>query len=132
MKEFRTTEDILDFAINSEQESADFYTKLAAEAKNKEMQDIFKNYANEELEHKEKIIKIREDGEFTLPVGKITDLKIDDYLVDVNASPDISYQDALILAMNKEKAAFRLYLALSGKAEDPDMKQLFLSLAQEE
>ena len=45
---------------------------------------------------------------------------------------DISYQDALILAAKKEKAAFRLYTKLSDLAQDTELKQLFAALAQEE
>ena len=44
----------------------------------------------------------------------------------------MSYSDALILAMKREKAAFRLYMDLSDKAADQEMKKLFLSLAIEE
>jgi rubrerythrin len=53
-------------------------------------------------------------------------------MVHVDPTPDMDYQDALVLAMNKEKAAFRLYMDLSEKANNEEMKQLFLSLAQEE
>jgi rubrerythrin len=44
----------------------------------------------------------------------------------------MTYQDALILAMKKEKAAFRMYSALADKATDPDLKTLFYRLAMEE
>ena len=44
----------------------------------------------------------------------------------------MTYQDALILAMNKEKSAFRLYLNLSERAPNQETKDLFMSLAQEE
>ena len=44
----------------------------------------------------------------------------------------MSYQDALTLAMKKEKAAFRMYTVLADKATDPVVKTLFLKLAQEE
>lgn len=63
---------------------------------------------------------------------KITDLKIGDYLVDVEPSPDIDYQEALILAMKKEKASFKLYNDLTAATEDSDLQSLLLGLAQEE
>jgi len=47
-------------------------------------------------------------------------------------SSDMTYPDALILAMKKEKNAFRLYMMLSEASADPGMKSLFLSLATEE
>ncbi|MFC1734060.1 ferritin family protein, partial [candidate division KSB1 bacterium] len=63
---------------------------------------------------------------------KVNDLMISDYLVDVDPTPGMTYSDALIVAMKKEKNAFKLYMNLSDQAEDPNIKELFLSLAQEE
>lgn len=44
----------------------------------------------------------------------------------------MTYQEALILAMKKEKAAFKLYHTLAAKAPNEDIKSIFLALAQEE
>ena len=61
------------------------------------------------------------------------DLKIGDYLVDIDKSrDDLNYQDALIVAMKEEKAAFKLYTTLAGKTDDPEARAIFLMLAQEE
>ena len=53
-------------------------------------------------------------------------------MVSVKPSADMTYREALVLAMKKEKAAFKLYLELSKRATTEDMKNIFLSLAQEE
>ncbi len=42
------------------------------------------------------------------------------------------YKDALIVAMKKEKSAFKLYCNLAERAPNNDLKQVFLDLAQEE
>ena len=55
-----------------------------------------------------------------------------EYAVDVAPGPDMNYQSALVLAMKKEKAAFRLYTDLAASADDDKMKATFLALAQEE
>ncbi|MFW5943851.1 MAG: ferritin family protein [Bacteroidota bacterium] len=132
MKEFNTIDDIFDFAMNSEQESVDFYKDLAKNAENEDMRELFSQFAQEEVRHKAKIMKVKEEESCELPREKIQDLKVIDYLVSVRPYPDMSYQDALILAMNKEKAAFRLYMDISEKADNEEMKELFLTLAQEE
>jgi rubrerythrin len=54
-----------------------------------------------------------------------------EYAVDVAPGPDMNYQGALVLAMKKEKAAFRLYTDLAASADDDKMKATFLALAQE-
>ena len=63
---------------------------------------------------------------------EVMDLKIADYVVRTEPTADMSYEDALKLAMKREKAAYRLYLKLSEKAPNEDMKNLFEGLAQEE
>ena len=132
MKEFTSITEILDFAIGEEQAAVDFYLQLAAQSKNKQTKKIFEDYAGEEMRHKANLLTIKESGSFILPDAKVKDLKIAEYLVDVKPSASMSYQDALILAMKKEKAAFRMYTKLAEKAEDPEVKALFFNLAQEE
>ncbi len=132
MKPFDTIDEILLFAINSEQESVDFYTRLSIQSVNPEMKLIFRQYAHEEMGHKAKLISIRESGLMSVNNENIQDLKISDYIVDVIPGPNLKYDEALVVAMKKEKAAFRLYLDLSDRALDASMKELFMALAVEE
>ena len=44
----------------------------------------------------------------------------------------MDYQEALQVAMHKEKKAFLLYTDLAGAVEDAGLKNTFLALAQEE
>lgn len=132
MKEFTSINDILDFAMNEEQQAVDFYTRLAGQAGTEDMRLIFESFANEEIAHKARLSKIREEGTYDTPAEKIADLKIADFAVNVKVTPDMSYQDALVVAMKKEKAAFKLYSALAERAPNEEMQRLFLSLAQEE
>lgn len=132
MEEFKSINDVLDFAISSEQEAVDFYTDLAENASSKEMENIFKQFAKEEMGHKSRIMNIKDTGAYKAPKGDITDLKIADYTVDVIPKPNMRYDEALVVAMKKEKAAFKLYNDLANKAQTQEMKDLFQSLAQEE
>ncbi len=132
MEAFKNVDEILDFAMESEQKAVDFYTELAEKIKNEEMKVIFREFAQEEVGHKAKLKKIKEDRMFNIPAEKISDLKISDYVDSVVIRPDMSYQEALIVAMNREKAAFNLYTRLSKKTDVPELQQLFRGLAQEE
>ena len=60
------------------------------------------------------------------------DLKIADYVVGVEPTPNMDYKDVLILAMKKEKASFRLYTDLAAEVKNEAQSKTFLSLAQEE
>lgn len=95
------------------------------------MQAAFEAFAAEELGHKMKLEGIKQTKAIK-PAQNVEDLQIADYVVEVEPGPDMEYQDALVLAMKKEKAAFRLYLDLAHQVADEEYKSLFLSLAQEE
>lgn len=132
MEEFKTINDILDFAIQSEQEAVDFYTSLSFNSNNPDMVAVFQQFAREEMGHKSRLIKIKEEGVLNLKNDRIPDLKIADYLIDIQPTPAMSYQEALVVAMKKEKAAFKLYSNLAEKAPNESLKNVFLSLAIEE
>ena len=123
--------EILDFAIGREQDARDFYDGLAQKAKQPAMTEAFLQFAAEELGHKKKLEGIKA-GKTLVSAKKVLDLKISDYVVDVEPGGDLDYQHALILAMKREKAAFKLYTDLAGSVEDNQLKLTFLALAQEE
>jgi rubrerythrin len=132
MDTFESVDALLNFAIEKEEEANKFYLDLAAKMEREHMKKVFNGFAAEEAKHKEKLTGVKE-GKQLMPVEqKVTDLKIGDYLVDVPASPDMEYQDALILAMKKEKASFRLYTDLAATTEDGNLQSLMHGLAQEE
>ncbi|MEW5923432.1 MAG: ferritin family protein [Candidatus Zixiibacteriota bacterium] len=124
---------VLDFAIEKEQDAADFYTDLAARMEKKNMREIFEQFALEEKSHKAKLQQVK-GGKLDLsPVNqKIMDLKIAETMPDIDPDSKFDYQQTLIVAMNNEKASYRLYTDLAGMIDDPSVKQLFLGLAQEE
>jgi rubrerythrin len=132
MKEFKSIDDILDFAIRNEQNAVDFYTQLAGESTNQEMIEVFTQFAKEEMGHKAFLTKVKNEGTFSAKEEKVLDLKISDYLVDIKPWPNMPYEDALVLAMKREKNAFKLYMHLSERAPNDHIKKIFNSLALEE
>ena len=127
-----TADELLDFAIDQEQEAHDFYMDLAGRVERPDTKDLLTQLASEELRHKKKLEEIRR-GSRAFPAAKdVTDLEISEYLVDVEPSSKLNYQDALTLAMKREEAAFRLYTDLSKLAVDKELRRVFLALAQEE
>jgi rubrerythrin len=132
MADYNTAEEILDFAIEREEEAAQFYTELAASMEKPWMKKVFEDFAREEKGHKEKLIKIK-SGERPMAAPKaVQNLKMADYLVDQPLDPEMDYQGALILAMKKEKAAFKLYMDLADNTEDAELEGILRMMAQEE
>ncbi len=133
MQNFKSVDEILEMAIKDEQRAANLYADLAKRSRSDEMRRTFLQFSQEELGHKKKLERIKTGGEIVISDKKVQDLKIGDYLVEVNTSrDDLSYQEALIIAMKEEKAAFRLYSDLADRTDDATAKEVLLMLAQEE
>jgi len=128
----QSVEEVLDYAIAREQQAVEFYTRLATIAPGKQLQEVMRGYAREEQRHKDKLLAVKEGGALDNANERPLDLKMADYLVDVEETPDMTYQDALIIAMKREQVAFLLYTDMAEKVEDTGLKSLFESLAREE
>jgi rubrerythrin len=118
--------------MEKEQEAHDLYAGLASQAKNPGMKAVFQEFAQEEAGHKKKLQAVKDGKKLVASEGKILDLKIGDFLVDVEVKPNLSYQEALILAMKAEKNAYKMYHSLAQAADDAGIKDLLLGLAAEE
>ncbi len=132
MKKFESVNEILDFAIEQEQKAIDFYTELTENARTEDMKLVFEEFIKEEISHKARLMQIKTDGIMTLQEYKLKDLKIADYIVAEKSNNTLTYEQALRLAMNREKASFKLYTALSEKVADSNLKKIFQLLAIEE
>ena len=132
MTAWKTVDEVLDFAIENEEEAVSFYTELAESSSRSWMREAFLGFAKEEQGHKAKLIGIKKGGKLKVSEKKVQNLKIADYQVEITATPNMDFQQALVVAMHKEKAAFRLYTDLAGQTDDPELRDAFLALAQEE
>jgi len=132
--EFGSVDEILKFAIDREKEAVDFYSSLAKKATRASLKETFERFAMEEGKHvllisdmagnKEKI----DSYEFK----KITDLKISDYMVEVDYEEGMPMPEILKIAMKKEENAVKLYSMLADKTDNKDAKKVFMILVQEE
>ena len=131
MSDLTSPEEILDFAIEAEQRDAAFYSEWAKKVKRPSTKLALEQYAEAQLSRSDKLKRVKE-GAIELPLfGRIQDLKISDYLVDKEIDQDSHYRDVLVYAMKKEKAAFKLYHDMADEADDADVIELLLALAQE-
>ena len=132
MQQWKSVDEILDFAIVQEEQAAQFYTELAGRMDRPWMSKIFKDFAREEIGHKNKLVEVKSGKRLMAAEQKVLDLKIGDYLVDVEPTDHMDYQQALVVAMKKEKKAFKMYIDLAGATDDTNLQTVFMSLAQEE
>lgn len=132
MNRFSTVDEVLDFAIHDEEESARLYGELARRMDNARMRTVFEEFAREERAHKARLVDVRKGKVLLQDGARVQDLHIAEQLGDVPPTEDLDYQQALILAMKAEKAAFRLYTELAQAAREEPVRRLLEGLAREE
>lgn len=124
--------DIIAFAIKKEEEAIDSYGSMAEKTKSPGIKEMLLELQEEEKNHKKLLQNITTEKIASLKIKDVTDLKISDYLVEEPPSPEMSFQDLLILAAKKEQRAIELYSDLGNKAEEDELKKLFEFLVMQE
>jgi rubrerythrin len=134
MDKLNTDQEILEFAISREVEAYHFFLALAGRVIDPKMRQVFEDLAAEELEHKAKLeLEMIKMG-ITLPDRQMPPGRPrSDYIMSESDLPlDIDYADMLLLGMEKEDAAFRMFVGLIPNVQDEQSREVLLALAQEE
>ncbi|ETR74316.1 MAG: putative rubrerythrin Rbr [Candidatus Magnetoglobus multicellularis str. Araruama] len=129
---FNNIDEIIKYAIEKEIEAEQFYLEAAAEAEFTGARQLFEDFAKEENKHKTMLETLDKDQIHSFVPETVPDLKRSNYLVDMTYEKGMGFADILRLAMKREEKANKLYLDLSQKAGQDDIKKLFEKLAQEE
>lgn len=125
-------EGIIAFAVAREEEAAAGYSGLMAAAETPGLKELFRELRDEEKEHKKLLEGLDPAGAASLEPEEVEDLGITDGLRAEPPHPDMSFQDALILAARKEEQSIRLYVGLGGRARRDGDRKLFEFLAGRE
>ena len=134
MGKVNSDQEILEFAISREVEAYYFYLALAGRVDDPRMRQVFEDLAAEELEHKAKLeLEMIKTGK-TMPAQQMPSGRPEsDYILsDTDSLLDMDYTDMLLLGMEKEEAAFRIYVNLIPNVHDEESREILLALAQEE
>jgi rubrerythrin len=131
---FKSIDEILRFAIDKEKEAVTFYTELSKKESIAALAKTFKELAQEEAKHVKLLTNISKNqkGIDSYELKKVTDLKISDYMVEMEYTEGMPMQDILVLAMKREEMAVKLYTNLAMGSVDDEFVKLFKLLAQEE
>ena len=133
MPESDSYEEVLEFAIDREIDANQFFLASAEHVDSEEMRKVFEELAQEELEHKAKLeLELMKMGK-TVKIRQPPAAPQRAYIISDNKSLlDMEYKDMLMLGIEKEEAAFRIYVNLVPNAYDSQSREVLLSLAQEE
>lgn len=123
-------EKIFSDAIEREIEAHEFYLAVSQKVTNPDVKKTFAELAQEELGHKELLIRFKSDPVLLTKIN----IPSQDYKVaeatelpkfDINMKP----ADAIALAMKKEEEAVKFYRGMAAMSQDAEMKSQFEYLA---
>ena len=131
---FQTLKEILDRAIQNEDEANRFYSQAANTVKDPSAKELLNEFARIELKHKTVLqnFDLSKVDEEHHTVKKAHDLHLSDYLLDKKITPDSSIQDIMIHAMKREQKAYQFFKDMAKVVSSIEVKNLFEDLAAEE
>lgn len=119
---------ILDYAINEEVLSYEFYTDAANKVKDETLKETFTTLAKEELDHKKFLEDFKGSHSETINLEESVDYKIADTIDKPELTTDMSFQDAIALAIKREEGAMEMYQSLADASVEEDKKSVFIGL----
>ena len=133
MSNFESDKEILEFAIARENEAYNFYMALADWVQDSHIRKLLEILAGEELEHKAALeLEVTKTGR-TISTELKPSRPSSEYILTNDQAPlDMDYKDVLLLGMEKENSAFRIYVSLIPRVYDEQSREVLFTLAQEE
>jgi rubrerythrin len=136
MEPFTDINSVLQLAIGKEEEAYNLYAHAATRATSDPIRQRLQELAQYELGHKAKLQDILAGNvRWAIRRSKaepVTDLRLSDHLVGGSLEPDADFQDVLLFAAQREKAAYEFYKVMSEQVVEPLHKSVFEMLASEE
>jgi rubrerythrin len=131
-RRFQSISDIIAFAIEREIEAADGYGHMAGIASTPGLREFLLFLRQEEESHRRLLEGLTDKDIDGLVAAFVPDLQLVDYLAEEKPTDDMSLQELLIYAAQKEKKAAELYDTLARMARASGQHRVFEFLAGQE
>lgn len=133
MTEKLTMKTVLETAIDKEIEAQELYRNLGEQVQNPAAKDMLQTLAGVEKKH-EALLRSYLNGELEggLKAEHLVDYKIAEHFKTPPLTPDMTLDQALLVAANREKASHELYVGLAAEHPAGRIHDLFMELADQE
>ena len=128
---YKSVDELLDAAIMREIQAQELYIKMALMVKNPWMRKVLEGFAQKEVQHRVKLEAVMA-GKIRLEQKEVGDLDIDEALEGIKPHTNMSYSELLAYSIKKEHCAHQFYNTMASIFSEPELKGMFLRLAQEE
>lgn len=136
MKLPNSAEEVVKLAIQREIEAFNLYTAAARNLPHGDMRKTLEEMADQERGHRIKLENILAGNiRWAVRMSRaqpVADLRLSDHLEGGSVEPNASYQDILLFAAKREKAAYEFYKAMVELVDDTLIANVFAMLANEE
>ena len=131
-QELKSLSEIIEYAISKEREAQATYSEVAEKARHPSSRTMLAEMAEAEEAHEKALRDLDVSKLPEMPAEKTEDLRIAEFLKEVELKPDSDFQEIIIYAIKREEVARDFYDALAKDCENPDAKKLFELLAEQE
>ncbi len=132
--EDRKVINLINVAIEREEEAHDFYMDLYEKVEDKTAKHALQLLAKEEIKHKEFLEKYRDGelGEDALAFRDVVDYKIAEHLEEPDIEKNMASKEVYLVAAHRELLSYKFYTALADLHRNGEIKDMFLKMANEE
>ena len=126
--------DILELAIQREEEAYEFYMHIYGRIDDHSVKDTLEFIAGEEKKHKAFLVNYREGtyGADSLRMTDVVEYKIAEYLEEPDIDGDMSSQEVYLVAAHRESRSHQFYAELANLHADGNTQTMLLKMANEE
>ncbi len=128
----KSYKDILAMAVENEVEAHEFYKAAAEKIQDKNLKKTFEDLAEEETKHKVLLQGYLENDMKTMKFKENKDFQLSETVEEKTLTTDMSFKDAIALAMKKEEEAMNMYRQFAEASEDDKQRETFEELVKME
>jgi rubrerythrin len=130
----KTIADVIDLAIQREEEAYDFYMDIHARVQDASVKDTVEFIAGEEKKHKAFLVEYRGGnyGADALRMSDVVEYRIAEYLEEPEISKDSSSEEVYLIAAHRESRSHQFYTELANMHADSELKTVLIKMANEE
>jgi len=132
--EDKTVSEVIDKAIQREEEAYIFYMELYDQIDDKSAKDTLEWVAGEEKKHKAFLVDYREGkyGSKTLRMSDVVHYKIAEYQEDPEIAKDMKREDVFLVASHRESRSYQFYSELAEIHPRGEVRDMLDRMANEE
>lgn len=132
MSAFKSTEELIKFAISMEKQMIHAYTEFSSRAETKNLSELFSKFSEEEKIHLVRLENILSSGQLKFCSDELAEINRLEYNIRRDCDSFTSCKDILKAVMDNAKMAFKLYSQIASLCKDQLLKLLFETLATDQ